>query len=377
MNDFEKKYQKKYPSKYTKKPTTRPEHIPSSVAVGGRNRPVVYRNDGYYYQDSAGKWILYSLLADRVMRDRYMYRNGYDPSGRYYTHSSTRSYSTRRRSSGSSSWIWFAVVIFIVIVIIAIAIQFYTRKQAKKEQEARQQRTKRRTKEQKLAARSLDKMTAQYWEQVRPNDTLTLKDEQTLLMLMEDKKIGYTMGTDVSVKVVRRVSEQRNLMKWHLYELEPVPIEGEESIWYLLVKVVDDAFDVRVMFESPSFETGDRDYLIREGLTFIFSPPDDPDYFDPSELEFAHEIDYSLDDGQQIIYKQKPQGILFGEMTEEPRPSGVRQPQFVSIMEYGATSDCPNPELMIVEVGDPSISSYVVLLQGINVNIHDVDILPT
>lgn len=378
VSDFKQKYEKKYPSTFSTKPSSRPEHIPQRIDVGGRQREVIYRNapnstGGYYYQDNTGKWILYSILADRMTRDRYMYRHGYDTTGRYYTRTS---YGYERRRSSGWGWFWFALLILVIIVVVAIIL--YSRKR-KKEQEIWEARNRPRGKPKKpLAAvreTTLDKQTQAYWEQITPGDTVTLTDQQTLELLMEARKVGFTQGVDLRVKSTRTIKEERDLMKWHIYELDPVSIRGETSTWFLFIKVVDAAFDVRVMFDAPDFPAGGRDQVLDGGGNFIFLPPPDPDYFDPAELKFAEEIDYSLDDGSQIIYKKKPQGTLFGEMREVPRPSGVRQPQFVTIVEYGATTDCPNPELTIVEVGDPSISSYLVLLQGINVNIHDVNVM--
>ncbi len=349
---------------------------------------MVYRDvggqGGYYYRDSVGNWVLYSIMLSSLAdRNRYLYQRGYDPTGEYYvrrypTTRSTTYYHRERRSRGGG-WGWFWIAFFILVIIIIIAVVIYVRNKRKQQEEmataARLQ--KHRTRAEKNEMRTFDKMSPQFWSQIRPRDIVTLKDEQTLTLLMESRRLGYTMGADVRVKAVREITEQHGRMKWHLYELEPVEIDGELSPWHLLVKVVDDAFDVRVMFMPPSFHAGDRGYLVDEGMNFIFSPPENPEYFDVAELEFAHEIDYTLDDGDDVVYKQKPQGILFGEMYEQPRPTGVRQPQFVSIMEYSAQQECPNPELMIVEMGDPSVDSYVVLLQGTNVNIHDVDVMPS
>jgi len=74
---FKKNQAGKYPSKYASKPATRPEHIPQSTMVGGRSVNITYNNGGYGYTNSLGAFIMYDMMSDAIMRDRYMSRSNY------------------------------------------------------------------------------------------------------------------------------------------------------------------------------------------------------------------------------------------------------------------------------------------------------------
>ncbi len=381
VEDFKKKHAPQYPSVYKEKPQARPEHIPDTVTVDGKPKQVEYRVEngtgGYYYRDALGRWILYDMLADAARRDNYMYRHGYDPSGTTYVGGGGR-------SGGGGGWVWVLLGVVVVLALAGIVYYYYVgpgsvlpgaAKKPEKKPEAG------RPPPQGGAAQDASK--AAHWESVRPGDILTLKDEQTLELLMKENRPGFTRGLDLTVKVVRRIAEQRGLMRWILYEMEKVRLEGEDQTWYVLVKVVDDAFDLRVLFVPPDFRPGSRSDLVDGGARWVFKPPADESDFRLEELEFVDEIEQALDDGRAVLYKKKPQGILFGELTEEPAPSGITGPQFVSVLEYRADADGDNPELLLLEIGGAGpgaggpAAGYVLLLQGANVGTQDLELMRT
>lgn len=76
---FKKNQAGKYPSKYASKPATRPSHIPSSTMVGGRSVNITYNAGigGYGYMNTLGVIIAYDMMADAVMRNRYMASSHY------------------------------------------------------------------------------------------------------------------------------------------------------------------------------------------------------------------------------------------------------------------------------------------------------------
>ncbi len=75
--NFKKQHAKTYTSTYASKPTTRPAHIPQTYSTGGSSYPVVYRTNGYYYQNGLGQWLMYDMMMDDIMYNRYRRQHGY------------------------------------------------------------------------------------------------------------------------------------------------------------------------------------------------------------------------------------------------------------------------------------------------------------
>jgi hypothetical protein len=387
VEDFQKKFAPQYPSKFDKKPEKRPEYIPGTVEVGRTKSPVEYRVEngvgGYYYRNAAGAWILYNLMRDTQRRDRYMYRHGYDPTGTTYT---------RARSSGGGSpmfWLFLGIVLVVLLVLGAvIAVSYFSAfRDLPPGKPGRRRKEKRPRPPPPAPTRGqrplLSPTETGYWLQAKPGDTFILRDEQTLEMLMKERRADFTHGVSLTVRVVRTLTERNNLMKWVICELEPVRLADGEQVWYLVVKVVDREFDLRVMFEPADFRPGSRQDLIDAGTTWLFQPPQDEANFRPEDLEFTMSFDQALEGGRTVIYNRKGQGVLYGEMREQPPPSGIPQPQFVAVVEFRADTPCENPEVLIVEMGgvdDPrrgarDAGGFIVLLQGANVSPADLELL--
>lgn len=218
----------------------------------------------------------------------------------------------------------------------------------------------------------LDKYHYVFWERIFPGAVVTLQDRQTIEFLMREGQDGFACGIDLEVKVVRKIIEKARRMKWFVHELEPLRFSESESTWYLVVKVVDALFDIKVMYIPDDFCPGNRSELISSGCTWIFLPPDDVSNFDPNKLAFAEIIDQTLDDGRQVQYEQKRQGILHGNMIE--RGETASQRESACVLEYQANIDCENPELLLVEISGGSTTEHglILLLQGGNVNVTDV-----
>jgi hypothetical protein len=230
-----------------------------------------------------------------------------------------------------------------------------------------------------------DRNRPDYWQSIKVGDIITLKDEQTLELLMKGNRPGFARGVDLTVQRVRRIVEQKDLMKWTVYELEKLRVPGGEETWYLALKEVDDAFDLRLMFVPPDFTPGSRADLLAAGCRWLFQAPPDENNFRPGELEYTETIEQTVE-GRVVVYRRKPQGLLFGAMTEEPKPSGLEEPQFVAVLEYRAEGETENPELLVLEIGGvraddrpgtPDEGGFVVLLQGTNVSTSDVERMTT
>lgn len=403
--DFREKHGPALPSTFKEKPATRPDHIPETVVVGDQTRPVVYRVEnnvgGYYYDDPVRGWILYNLMADSMHRDRVMYTRGYDPSGHHYTHTSTYSTTQTRSSSGSSNaWVWIGIILIVVLVIGAWYV-YSLRSMQPRSPVPQATNDKPKPAPARAAPALTTKTEASHWDRLKPGDHINLKDRQTLELLMGEGARSFALGADLTVRRVQRIVERNDLMQWSVCELEGIPLKDAEDTWYLVVKRVDEEFDLRVMFVPSDFRPGTRADMMNWGVRWLFKPPEDENHFRPGELDFTDEIDQTLDDGRTVVYRAKAQGILFGTMTEEPRRSGLEQPQFAAVLEYRADAECDNPELLLLELGGVKLPNFkgvesaeqaraieaaardasrdgglIVFMQGVNVGTQDVDVLP-
>jgi hypothetical protein len=388
--DFNKKWGKQYPSTYKEKPKERPAHIPETYMVrdtGGKEHPakVEYQVHngvgGYYYRDAAGALVLYSLMKDRHRRDEYLYRRGYDPSGRAYVRSS--------HSGNAAVWMIMGIAIVVLLVLGAVlAASFFFASQKgppPRRGRNRKPRPAPAKKQQKERDRLREPIEAAYWVRARPGDMLILRDQQTLEMLMEAGRSDFAHGVSLTIKRVRRIQERNKLMQWTLCELEPIRIGNQTQVWFLVAKVVDEAFDVRVMFEPADFEPGSREHLLEAGCQWLFQPPENEDNFNPADLRFTLSIDKTVDGNRVVGFHQKGQGVLYGEQYEEPRPSGVPQPQFVTLVEYQADTAYENPELLLLEVGGVDRSrpgqrfrgGFITMYEGANVSPNDLELMLT
>jgi len=243
--------------------------------------------------------------------------------------------------------------------------------------------------------------TPSYWDKLKPGDLISLRDEETLTDMMTSGSLRAS-GLDLTVKEISTIEEAQGLMKWILITLEPVTLDDTQQVWYVFVKIVDDAVDIRVMYSPEDFEDNTREGLLEHDCFWLFQEPEDPDDFEPKDLLFTESIgqDIEGEDGKKFFYDQKRQGVLYGRMQTKPRPSGVDEPQFVTIIEFATDYDgCNNPEILLLEIGGvvmPDYSEceseeeaefieeqadaqsgggYVMLLQGANINPTDIEIM--
>lgn len=303
---------------------------------------------------------------------------------------------------GSSWWLW--VGILLLILIIAGAIWYYTRVMEKSVASVRTRHRKgepsSRRRPRPRSRQLTSEAEAAHWKQIKVGDLVTLTDQQTIELLMKDKKAGFAMGVELTVRSVGRLREQNRLAEWIVAEFEPVRIEGEDSVWYLVVKIVDDSFDLRVMFVPDGVPSGSRHDLLEAGHTWLFMPPEDEFNFEAGDLQFTEAIDQQID-GQDVVYHQKHQGVLFAEYDEDPRLPNVTYPQFATVLEYRTDAGIDNPEILVLELGGVKPSDrrfadsydeaqqanwraeqssrhggFITMYNGTNVGLNDVELMP-
>lgn len=106
----------KYTSKYSSKPATRPSHVPQTTQVGGKTVNITYNQagGGYGYMNALGTFMMYDMMSDALMRNRYMTQNGYLYAG----HPNVAVVHTR--SGFSMVWLLLGLVVAGVVVVFVI-----------------------------------------------------------------------------------------------------------------------------------------------------------------------------------------------------------------------------------------------------------------
>lgn len=212
----------------------------------------------------------------------------------------------------------------------------------------------------------MDKYEPRFWkEDVRVGQTVTLSDPQALKDSLDAGE--GAAARDYIVKAIQIVTNDLGI-EWRFFEM----YDSEETL-FLLVKSVDDAMDLRVYFEPPEFETGNRRDVLDTGQRWLFQEPEDPDDFRFDKLE------YTLTIGAPVVpneYERKRVGALFGELSFLP-PRPEMGDCLAQIVEYQSQEECENPEILILESGGESgdEGGYIMLLLGAPISPEDVEIL--
>ncbi|MCK5804687.1 MAG: hypothetical protein KAI66_17750 [Lentisphaeria bacterium] len=224
------------------------------------------------------------------------------------------------------------------------------------------------------------KESTEFWHKLKVGAIAVLEDEQAVAESMASGAGAYGLQYTMERKLI--VRQDDGLAEWLLFELV-----GEDRLW-LMVKVVGSMLDLRLYFEQPDvFPAGSRADILRREDYWLFEEPEDPDDFEASDLEFALEIPWELEEeGEEfeVVYGLKPQGVLYGEAREEPQPEGMPEAFFAAVAEYQTPDECENPEILVLELGGVELDTeevlpqggFVQLLFGCPIAASDIDILP-
>ncbi len=234
----------------------------------------------------------------------------------------------------------------------------------------------------------IDKEKLSHWESAKIGDLIQLKDEQTISFLMEEGHKNLEHGADFTIKRKRRINVQDGNSEWLI-----IDIEFADFTWYLVVKSNGSDFDLYIYYVPDEFEDGDRQDII-DNSDWLF------DVWEGGvalkDLPFSAEIKQ----GDDTIFKTD--GPAYGTLIED----GVKE--FATVVEYSTDADDEDNPLMFAlelnqiipwetredeegeenEWGEADVetteesgvninedSSYIMLLQGCNVALNDVDIL--
>ena len=217
-----------------------------------------------------------------------------------------------------------------------------------------------------------EKETPEFWLNLKPESIITISDTQAIKDSMDAGE--GTKGIDYVVKYMLRIKHLQGLAEWLLLNLE-----GTDQDLWLMVKIVDKEMSLRIYYEPPEFESGNRKDMIGREEYWLFDEPEDPDNFEFNDLRYAGDIEQTMqtpEGEQEFVFRQKTQGEMYGTCTCRPLKSGMEE-TFATLVEYAVDQECENPELLILELGDKDskVGGYIRLMLGSEVNFSEVDVL--
>lgn len=215
----------------------------------------------------------------------------------------------------------------------------------------------------------LDIDNKDFWKGIHPGSTITLKDKQAIEDSME--KGNGMKGMDYMVKTVYRLNELNGLAEWYLFLLD----DSGEAIW-VMVKIVEQDIDLRVYFEHPQFEPGNRKDMVEQENLWLFMEPENPADFLYNDLKFALQIEIEEDNDEVLVYRQKGFKEMHCRCRLMPKSSGMNDP-VATVVEYQVNGACENPELFLFELGgqDTADGGLIRLMLGCHLRPTEIDVL--
>jgi len=216
-------------------------------------------------------------------------------------------------------------------------------------------------------------LTHKFWKnEVEKGSFITVKDE------IEIQESGNLDGVEYQVQFKRKFVDQDNVGEWLFFYLDNV----EFGSVCLVVKMVGEEIDFRVYYTDTNefFKEGNRQDMIENNQQFIFEEPEDTDNFnseDPdclNNLEYTKKMTINFSEEEIIDFEQKPQGVMYGEFTENPSQI-LDEPTFGSLVEYIALEAAKCTEIMILEIGNADFGGMIIYLEGSQVNINDLAVM--
>lgn len=215
----------------------------------------------------------------------------------------------------------------------------------------------------------LDLYNREFWQGINPDSTITLKDQQAIEDSVE--KGRGMKGMDYMVRSVYHLKELDSFAEWYFFLLD----DPEGNLW-LMVKIVDQQVDLRIYFEHPQFEPGNRKDMIDQENLWLFMEPDDPVDFQYNDLKFTDFLEIEQESDQALIYHQKGFKEMHCRCELKPALSGITE-FIATIVEYKTKTVCENPELLLFELGgeDSEDGGLIRLMIGCSLRPTEIDIL--
>lgn len=227
-----------------------------------------------------------------------------------------------------------------------------------------------------------------FWRNVQVGQMVVLNDLQAL---MDASKLT-TPGQSMDYLITRRfrVDTEGGVGEYLFFELE-----GGGEILLMMVKIVGNLFEVRLYFQVPEIQEGNRlDFVRRDPSDdWLFLPPLQavPDRrllqdFPPIEWIYTPDIQAPIKDkmGERTVtFLKKDIGEVGGECEIDSPDGEIDGPLLATIAEYLTSDQTLNPELLILEIGsvlDPfgepvTDGGLIRIYFGASVKLSEVEVL--
>ena len=202
------------------------------------------------------------------------------------------------------------------------------------------------------------------WRSLRKGSVITLKDEQTLADMIKEK--GPSLSDGIDLLVEKSVVFENESCTWIL-------IETDHPALNLVIKLVGDEIDIKVVFTPDWAVNGSRQDCCDGDCHWLFKEPENVDDFRPCDLEYADSITRQYDDIGLVEFSAKSPTVFFTDTR-----------QFRQLREWSTDhADMQNPDLIVFEIGGVTedgeaieIGGWVEFYQGTSVTPGDISLLP-
>ena len=172
---------------------------------------------------------------------------------------------------------------------------------------------------------------------------------------------------DYIIKSIRHIEDEKTGIIWRFFQLE-----SDDNMW-MLIKIVDQNFDLRVYFEPGDFKKGNREDMVTTKRDWMFEEPEDPIDFEFDDLEFIKT--FTVGENDEVEYHLKPTGLFMGIVQNIPPIKNIDN-SVVYIAEYDTKDETQNTEAMFIEIGDEKSNNGgdIMMLFGTSIRQEDVEV---
>ena len=197
----------------------------------------------------------------------------------------------------------------------------------------------------------------QNWRQVKIGDILIIKDEVSIRDALEKEHAVDGIRTEV----INITTIHNDSTEWRIFEAKGI------QTYFVLVKSIDEDFDLRVYQQNDWFQQGTRGDVLRNNHYFIFEEP--VGNWIPKNLEYSASFGLTVN-GEDITFSRKSPTI-YGQSNRIP----------AALNEYSTDKNIDSPEILLYELGGvkngemQDIGGWITFLEGRNVRLDEVEIL--
>lgn len=178
------------------------------------------------------------------------------------------------------------------------------------------------------------------FKNIKKNDQIIIKDEITIKDAISNGAIGAVDGIETTVRDAYTVKESSGACEWCFIQVTKNVKDKGNSTYFIVIKSVEEDYDVRVYQENDWFKQGSRADIVNRNDLFIFADPGVTEW-KPKDLEYA--VSFPLCISNKEVYFNQKNPTLYGNDGENT--------SFVTIIsEYLAVEPVDNSDILIVEM---------------------------